>query len=85
MNLEPIYETTTWDHGFAPIARGLGEVRVLRHEAPCPRCTEVGASGYLCDPCAGEVATNRAEARDEIVATLYTGHGLGHTYRADIA
>ena len=80
----PIYEQAAWDNGFAPIARELGAVRVLKHEAPCPRCTEVGASGFLCDPCAGEVAHSLRDPDDPLVAVNYTGHGLGHTYREDI-
>lgn len=63
--------------------------------APCYRCTGAPISWSpgvptdgLCLACAGEVEANRAnraDARDELVATVYTGHGLSHgTYRPDI-
>jgi len=56
LNLQPIYEATAFDHGFAPMRWDLG--------------VEVAPQPNYCV---------------ELVATVYTGHGLGHTYRPDVA
>jgi hypothetical protein len=58
--------------------------------APCFRCVGADIAGTgpidgLCWACRGEVARNREDARDELVRTVYTGHGLGHTYRPDVS
>jgi hypothetical protein len=39
----------------------------------------------LCRACRGEVQANREDARDELVSTYYSGHGINHHYRADVA
>lgn len=47
MNAHSIYERTAWDHGFMPIPRALGAVRVLRHEwAPDRRAEMVHPLQY---------------------------------------
>lgn len=71
MNLQPIYEATAFAHGFAP------------KPAPCPRCTP-GSTGRLCNGCVNEVAANLRNDDDPLVSVFYGGHGLGHTYRADV-
>lgn len=72
----PIYDRAAWDNGFAPIPQ---------HAAPFPRCTNVGASGLLCDPCAGEIATRLRDPDDELVSVYHSGHGFQHgLYRPDV-
>ena len=74
MNATPLYDATAWDAGFAP----------LPEPVVCYRCAQEPAhTEHLCRACKGEVAANRADARDELVRVVYTGHGLGHTYRED--
>ena len=56
----------------------------------CYRCAtaDMAADGPidgLCRACRGEVEANRADARDELVRTFYSGHGIGHVYREDVA
>lgn len=58
--------------------------------APCYRCIDAdmaatGPTDGLCWGCRGEVQANREDARDELVATVYSGHGIGHHYRTDVA
>ena len=85
MNETPLYDAAAWAAGFAPIDRPLGTVRVLKHEAPCGACTDVGASGWLCPPCAGEIAAKLRDPDDELVSVFYSGHGINHTtYRPDV-
>lgn len=46
----PTYNATAWKHGFAPIHRALGAVRVPQHEDICPRCTDHGIDTTEPDP-----------------------------------
>lgn len=50
----PIYERTAWDHGFAPIDRALGAVRVLQHELVFQLYTDPDTSRMPCPPFAGQ-------------------------------
>lgn len=59
--------------------------RHAANDTRCPRCTAVGASGLLCDPCAGEVATALRNPDDELTAVYYPAHSPAlDTYRPDV-
>ena len=56
MNLNPIYEATAWDHGFAPMDLAARLVRDLNNPMPCRRCDDAPDSIRTCAACLAEIA-----------------------------